>query len=73
MGRLCTFNDAVLKQTSLAASWNLCLQSLSRYTGLSSIADKSVNLLQGSLRRLLPEKEKVKLSSPMVRCKTWAC
>ena len=60
MGRLCTFNDAVLKQKSLATSWDLCLQSLSRYTGLSSIADKSVHLLQGSSRRLLPNQEKVK-------------
>lgn len=60
MGRLCTFNDALLKKKSLAASWDLCLRSLSRYTGLSSIADKSVHLLQGSLRRLLPDQEKVK-------------
>lgn len=73
MGRLCTFNDAVLKQTSLAASWDLCLQSLSRYTGLSSIADKSMHLLQGSLRRLLPEREKVKLTSPTERYIIWAC
>ncbi|KAK3897730.1 fungal-specific transcription factor domain-containing protein [Staphylotrichum tortipilum] len=57
MGRLCSFNDAVVKRDALAASWELCLQSLSRYITLSSIADKSVYLLQESARRLLPERD----------------
>ena len=55
MGQLCSFNDpTMLKQDStLAMSWELCLRCLSRYTGLSSIADKSFHLLQESAKRLL--------------------
>lgn len=53
MGQLCTFGDASVVDDSLSASWELCLQCLARYTGLSSIAKKSFHLLQESAKRLL--------------------
>ncbi|KAK4171980.1 putative transcriptional activator [Triangularia setosa] len=56
MGQLCSFNESVVKRGSLSASWEVCLQCLSGYTGLSSIASKSFHLLQESSRRLLPER-----------------
>ncbi|KAK5659812.1 hypothetical protein OQA88_1024 [Cercophora sp. LCS_1] len=56
MGRMCSFSNAVVRRESLAQSLDLCLQSLSQYTALSSIALKSVNLLQESTKRLLPDR-----------------
>lgn len=56
MGQLCSFDEGLVKRESLMASWELCLRCLSRYTGLSSIASNSFNLLQESARRLLAER-----------------
>ena len=53
MGRLCKFNDQTVSYGSLATSWDLCLQHLSRYTKMSSIAKKCHDLLQENAKRLL--------------------
>ncbi|KAJ9149934.1 hypothetical protein NKR23_g4087 [Pleurostoma richardsiae] len=54
LGQLCNLGDGSISDESLSASWELCLQCLSRYTELSSISRKSIRLLQESARRLLP-------------------
>ncbi len=53
LGRLCTFDDGSVAQESLSTSWDLCLHHLSRYDNMSSIAQKSSQLLQESAKRLL--------------------
>lgn len=61
MGRLCSFDDSNVRRESLSASWKLCLECLSRYTGLSSVANKSFCLLQESARRPLPQDQQILL------------
>ncbi|KAL2140209.1 hypothetical protein VTI28DRAFT_4095 [Corynascus sepedonium] len=61
MGRLCSFDNSNVRRESLSVSWKLCLECLSRYTGLSSVANKSFCLLQESARRLLPQDQQILL------------
>ncbi|BEI83411.1 hypothetical protein CcaverHIS002_0400150 [Cutaneotrichosporon cavernicola] len=58
MGQLCSFDEGLINRESLTASWDLCLRCLSQYTGLSSIANNSFNLLQQSTKRLLAERDR---------------
>lgn len=53
MGQLCAFNDDSRADQSFSESWDLCLQNLSQYTVLSTIAKKSFYLLQESAESLL--------------------
>ena len=58
MGRLCKFNGLTISYGSLATSWELCLKHLSRYTKMSSIAEKCHNLLQENAKRLLSKSQR---------------
>ncbi|KAE8383726.1 fungal-specific transcription factor domain-containing protein [Aspergillus bertholletiae] len=53
MARMCTLDNSDLSQ-EFPRSWELCLQCIARYTGVSSIAARSFWLLQESANRLLP-------------------
>ncbi|CCC05646.1 unnamed protein product [Sordaria macrospora k-hell] len=53
MGQLCSFGGSAVRPDSLSASWKLCLECISRYTGVSSIANKSYHLLKDSAKHLL--------------------
>ncbi|KAK3402693.1 fungal-specific transcription factor domain-containing protein [Sordaria brevicollis] len=55
MGQLCSFGGSTVRAESLAASWRLCLDCILRYTGVSSIANKSYHLLKDSAKRLLSD------------------
>ncbi|KAJ5520864.1 fungal-specific transcription factor domain-containing protein [Penicillium fimorum] len=52
MGQLCAFDDESRTDQLFSESWDLCLQNLSRYTVLSTIAKKSFYLLQESAESL---------------------
>jgi hypothetical protein len=52
MGQNCSFGDAAVSREAFSASFDLCLQYLSRYQQMSSIAKKSSYLLQESAKRL---------------------
>ncbi|KAL3464907.1 fungal-specific transcription factor domain-containing protein [Aspergillus heterothallicus] len=54
MSRLCDFKDMTIPN-QLCRSWELCLQCISRYIGVSSIARKSVRLLKESAKCLIPQ------------------
>ncbi|KAH6698494.1 fungal-specific transcription factor domain-containing protein [Leptodontidium sp. MPI-SDFR-AT-0119] len=53
IARLCQFDDPRITDDSLSTSWGLCVQYLSRYTGVSIIAKRSSQLLRESAKRLL--------------------
>ena len=53
LGRLCSFPSSSISADSLAASWDLCLERISRYADLSTIAKKSHKVLRESAQRLL--------------------
>ncbi|OQV07336.1 Fungal specific transcription factor domain-containing protein [Cladophialophora immunda] len=52
LGRLCTFHDGAVLPASLSSSWELCLQYLTRYENLSSVAQRSSQLLRESAKRI---------------------
>lgn len=52
MGKQCTFTDATFTDQSCMTSWSVCLKALSRYAVISSIARRSLHLLQQSAQRL---------------------
>ncbi|KAJ5636946.1 fungal-specific transcription factor domain-containing protein [Penicillium longicatenatum] len=54
MAQLSTLNDMALS-SQLSGSWDTCLQCISRYAGVSSIAKKSVRLLEKSRQCLLAD------------------
>ncbi|KAL3440787.1 fungal-specific transcription factor domain-containing protein [Aspergillus insuetus] len=54
MARLCIFKDMAISN-ELCRSWELCLQCISRYNGVSSIARKSVRLLKESAKCLIAQ------------------
>lgn len=64
MGQLCTFSDNTRGNGSFSDSWDLCLQNLSRYTTLSTIAKKSFHLLQESAERLLSNNPQTAYPTP---------
>ena len=53
LGRLCSFPSSSISADSLAASWDLCLERISRYADLSTIAKKSHKVLREGAQRLL--------------------
>lgn len=53
MARMCIFTEARFTNEFLTSRWNMCLKGLERYTGLSSIARKSLYLLRHSAKRLI--------------------
>ncbi|KAL2783210.1 fungal-specific transcription factor domain-containing protein [Aspergillus keveii] len=54
MARVCILKDMAISG-DLFRSWELCLQCISRYTSVSSIARKSVRLLKESAKCLISE------------------
>lgn len=53
LGRLCSFPSSSISIVSLAKSWDICLERISRYANLSTIAKKSHKVLHESAQRLL--------------------
>lgn len=53
MGRFCSFPSSSISAESLAASWDLCLEHISRYADFSTTARKSHEALRESAQRLL--------------------
>ncbi|CAI4214305.1 unnamed protein product [Parascedosporium putredinis] len=56
VGHLCRGIDDIISASALSASYELSVQCLSRYTSLSSIAKKSVQLLREGSKRLFPRR-----------------
>lgn len=63
IGRLCTFDDRRMPYESLLTSWNLCLQYLSHYNEVSSVAKKSSHLLKQSAKRLVSKNHQLTVST----------
>lgn len=66
MSRLCSIDD-VATSSEFASSWKLCLQCISRYATVSSIAKKSLSLLKASGECLLPDDSALLVSSSILR------
>lgn len=52
MGKNCNFQGGQISEKSLVSNWSMCLQYLSEYAKISSIAEKSSRLLQDSAKQL---------------------
>ncbi|KAF3003820.1 hypothetical protein E8E14_001344 [Neopestalotiopsis sp. 37M] len=52
MGKNCHFQGGQISEKSLVSNWSMCLQYLSEYAKISSIAEKSSRLLQESAKQL---------------------